>query len=201
MPCARSSLIVGDNEPYAGALEGDCVHKHATMRGLANALIEVRQDLIRDEAGQAEWARAGLILRRILANSRADTTFHADSAIMDHVGRAPHTRSAQAGGGMGYAQIDPKLEVELEAAAFRRLVAHLRQRTDAQNIDLMNLAGFCRNCLANWYQEAAIEKGIDVEGRSARAGVRHALQGVEGAHQAEASTEQLGQFEAAHKNH
>jgi len=54
--------------------------------------------------------------------------------------------------------IDPKTTLELEAAAFRRLVAHLRERTDVQNIDLMNLAGFCRNCLANWYREAAEEK-------------------------------------------
>jgi hypothetical protein len=49
---------------------------------------------------------------------------------------------------------------DLEAAAFRRLVAHLRERTDVQNIDLMNLAGFCRNCLSNWYREAAEDRGI-----------------------------------------
>ena len=49
---------------------------------------------------------------------------------------------------------------DFEAAAFRRLVEHLRERTDVQNIDLMNLAGFCRNCLSNWYQEAAAERGI-----------------------------------------
>jgi hypothetical protein len=58
------------------------------------------------------------------------------------------------------AAIDPKTRVELEAAAFRRLVTHLRERTDVQNIDLMNLAGFCRNCLSNWYQEAAHDRGI-----------------------------------------
>ena len=51
--------------------------------------------------------------------------------------------------------IDDKTRTELEAAAFRKLVQHLRDRTEVQNIDLMNLAGFCRNCLANWYQEAA----------------------------------------------
>ncbi len=50
-------------------------------------------------------------------------------------------------------------EREFEAAAFRRLVAHLRERPDVQNIDLMNLAGFCRNCLADWYREAASERG------------------------------------------
>jgi hypothetical protein len=57
---------------------------------------------------------------------------------------------------------------ELEAAAFRRLVEHLRQRSDVQNIDLMNLAGFCRNCLANWYQEAAAGAGIAMEKPEAR---------------------------------
>ncbi|WP_064694353.1 DUF1244 domain-containing protein [Rhizobium aegyptiacum] len=53
-------------------------------------------------------------------------------------------------------------QTELEAAAFRRLVAHLRDRSDVQNIDLMNLAGFCRNCLSNWYREAAEAEGVPV---------------------------------------
>lgn len=57
---------------------------------------------------------------------------------------------------------------ELEAATFRRLVAHLAERTDVQNIDLMNLAGFCRNCLSRWYAEAAAEKGLDVDQAAAR---------------------------------
>ena len=62
-----------------------------------------------------------------------------------------------------------KTRTELEAAAFRRLLAHLRERSDVQNIDLMNLAGFCRNCLANWYQEAAAEKGTVIAKDQARA--------------------------------
>ena len=53
-----------------------------------------------------------------------------------------------------------QIELEFQAAAFRRLISHLRNRTDVQNIDLMNLAGFCRNCLSNWYQDAAEQKGI-----------------------------------------
>ncbi len=57
---------------------------------------------------------------------------------------------------------------ELEAAAFRSLVAHLQSRTDVQNIDLMNLAGFCRNCLARWYQEAAAEGGVELTKDEAR---------------------------------
>lgn len=59
-------------------------------------------------------------------------------------------------------------ETELQAAAFRALVAHLKDRTDVQNIDMMNLAGFCRNCLSRWYQEAAEEKGIEMDKEQAR---------------------------------
>ncbi|MXN65317.1 DUF1244 domain-containing protein [Stappia sp. GBMRC 2046] len=64
--------------------------------------------------------------------------------------------------------IDEKTRMELEAAAFRRLVSHLRERTDVQNIDMMNLAGFCRNCLSNWYRDAAGEKGLDLDKEEAR---------------------------------
>ena len=66
------------------------------------------------------------------------------------------------------AELTKEQQTELEAAAFRRLVTHLRERTDVQNIDMMNLAGFCRNCLANWYQDAAKEKGIGLEKSQAR---------------------------------
>ena len=59
-------------------------------------------------------------------------------------------------------EIDDATRTELEAAAFRRLVDHLRERTDVQNIDLMNLAGFCRNCLSKWYAAAADEKGLEL---------------------------------------
>ncbi|MXU64029.1 DUF1244 domain-containing protein [Oceanomicrobium pacificus] len=64
--------------------------------------------------------------------------------------------------------MDDQTRLELEAAAFRRLVAHLRERTDVQNIDMMNLAGFCRNCLSRWYQEAAAEKGIEMSKEEGR---------------------------------
>ncbi|MGB3391268.1 MAG: DUF1244 domain-containing protein [Pseudaminobacter sp.] len=57
---------------------------------------------------------------------------------------------------------------DFEAAAFRRLVAHLRERNDVQNIDLMNLAGFCRNCLSNWYRDAAGEAGLDLSKEESR---------------------------------
>ena len=65
--------------------------------------------------------------------------------------------------------MDEQTKIELEAAAFRRLRQHLMQdRTDVQNIDMMNLAGFCRNCLSRWYQEAAAEKGIEISKDAAR---------------------------------
>ncbi len=66
-------------------------------------------------------------------------------------------------------EMDAPTRTELEAAAFRTLVAHLRQRTDVQNIDLMNLAGFCRNCLSRWYREAAEARGIALADADARA--------------------------------
>jgi hypothetical protein len=65
-------------------------------------------------------------------------------------------------------QLDDTTRTELEAAAFRRLVEHLRERTDVQNIDLMNLAGFCRNCLSRWYREAAEQQGVTLADPDAR---------------------------------
>ena len=64
--------------------------------------------------------------------------------------------------------MDEKTRIELEAAAYRGLVAHLRKRTDVQNIDLMNLAGFCRNCLSKWYRAAAEERGLEMSYDAAR---------------------------------
>jgi hypothetical protein len=64
--------------------------------------------------------------------------------------------------------MDDATRTELEAAAFRALRDHLRERTDVQNIDMMNLSGFCRNCLSRWYQEAANERGIEMDKAQAR---------------------------------
>ncbi len=65
-------------------------------------------------------------------------------------------------------EISTEKQIELEAAAFRRLLAHLGERTDVQNIDMMNLTGFCRNCLSNWYKDAAQADGIDLSKDQAR---------------------------------
>ena len=65
-------------------------------------------------------------------------------------------------------QVNKALMNEIEAAAFRRLLEHLKENTSVQNIDLMNLAGFCRNCLSKWYQEAAEDKGLEINKEQAR---------------------------------
>ena len=91
-------------------------------------------------------------------------------------------------------------KTELEAAAFRRLVAHLQDRTDVQNIDMMNLSGFCRNCLSRWYMEAANEQGDDLSKDQAR----EIIYGMpydewKSRYQTEATAEQKAAFETSHK--
>ena len=66
------------------------------------------------------------------------------------------------------AEIPDATRTEIEAAAFRRLVQHFRERTDVQNLDVMNLAGFCRNCLSKWYRAAAAERGVEISDPEAR---------------------------------
>ena len=96
--------------------------------------------------------------------------------------------------------MDDQTRIELEAAAFRRLQAHLQERTDVQNIDMMNLAGFCRNCLSRWYQEAANERGIEMskaEGREAFYGMP--FDEWKAKYQTDATDAQKAAFEEAHK--
>lgn len=98
--------------------------------------------------------------------------------------------------------MDDQTSIELEAAAFRRLRDHLRTRTDVQNIDMMNLTGFCRNCLSRWYQEEANARGIDMdkgEGREIVYGMPYG-KWVE-KHQVEASDAQKQAFDATPKDH
>ena len=92
---------------------------------------------------------------------------------------------------------DLKTQTELEAAVYRRLVAHLRERPDVQNIDLMTLAGFCRNCLGNWMQDAAAEKGLQISKDAARADVYGMpYEEWRAKHQKEATAEQTAAFNA-----
>jgi hypothetical protein len=94
--------------------------------------------------------------------------------------------------------MDDFMKTQLEAAAFRRLVAHLQQRTDVQNIDLMNLAGFCRNCLAKWYRAAADEQGLTLSYDDAREIVYGMpYEAWKQQYQREASTEQQQAFQQA----
>jgi uncharacterized protein len=98
--------------------------------------------------------------------------------------------------------IDDKTQTELEAAVFRRLVEHLRQRADVQNIDLMNLAGFCRNCLSNWMKDAADAKGLEMskdESREAVYGMPYDEWRAK--YQREASADQKAAFEKAAPKH
>ena len=98
--------------------------------------------------------------------------------------------------------IDDATRTELEAAAFRRLLQHLDSRADVQNIDLMNLAGFCRNCLANWYLDAATERSLPVSKDDSR----RAIYGMpyedwKALHQREATAEQQARFEETRPRH
>lgn len=99
-------------------------------------------------------------------------------------------------------KIDRALVTELEAAAFRKLVEHLRRRTDVQNIDMMNLAGFCRNCLSNWMKDAADEKGVAMSKDQSR----EAVYGMpyeewKKLYQREASAEQKAGFDQSGGKH
>jgi uncharacterized protein len=97
--------------------------------------------------------------------------------------------------------MDDKTRTELEAAAFRTLVEHLRERSDVQNIDLMNLAGFCRNCLSKWYRAAAAEKGLDLDYDAAREIVYGMpYEEWKAKHQTEATAEQKAAFAESHKH-
>ena len=97
--------------------------------------------------------------------------------------------------------LDDRTRTALEAAAFRRLVEHLRGRTDVQNIDLMNLAGFCRNCLSNWMKDAADQQGVALskdESRELVYGMPYET--WKSQHQTEATPEQMAALKASH-NH
>ena len=98
--------------------------------------------------------------------------------------------------------MDETTRTELEAAAFRRLLQHLSERTDVQNIDMMNLTGFCRNCLSRWYQEAASERGIEMtkeEGREIVYGMPYDEWRAK--YQTETSDAQKSAFAESHKGH
>ena len=181
---ANAGFVVGDNEPYSGELENDCLYRHGTMLGLPHVLIEVRQDLIADaHAARAFAKRLKLVIESALAEMGP-----------------PAIQFTRPLATAGNETMDERTREQLEAAVFRRLVAHFRSRTDVQNIDLMTLAGFCRNCLGDWYREAAAEKGIAMEKDAARELVYGMPQNEwKKRYQKEATPEQQAAFEAASK--
>ncbi len=190
----ETDVVTGDNEPYDGELENDCLYRHATMHGFPHVLIEVRQDLISDEDGIRSIAdRLETVLRGAL---------HAMGPPKLHFSRPLPVPPVFAPDSEGMPMMDEKTRTELEAAAFRRLVAHLRGRADVQNIDLMNLAGFCRNCLGDWYREAAAGKGIALEKDAARE-IVYGMPPAEWKkrYQKEASADAQAQFAKGQKTH
>jgi predicted N-formylglutamate amidohydrolase len=217
---AEGDLIVGENQPYAGQLEGDCLWQHGDQRGLANAIVEIRQDLIRDEAGQEAWGkRMSRVVEKVLqdaaiaglgASGSGEWGVGSGGVVVRQLptphSRPPHSPihdpAHQKCGDHPMTKLDKTLTTELEAAAFRRLVEHFRSRTDVQNIDLMNLAGFCRNCLSNWYQEAAAERGVELTKDVAR----EIVYGMpykewQARYQREASAEAVASFEKSKPQH
>ena len=197
----EEGLVIGENEPYSGELKGDTLYRHGTHRGLAHALIEIRQDLIRDEAGQRDWAeRLGGIMQSLLSRPDLAQELRAIryyGSYTDDDGPAVEAGAVAAKHRTDdMTEIDQATKTELEAAVFRRLVAFLRERTDVQNIDLMNLAGFCRNCLSNWYRDAAEERGIELSKDASRE-IVYGMPFAEwkAKYQTEATPEQLQRFE------
>ena len=183
-------LVVGDNEPYDGALEGDTMFDHGTLRGLAHMLVEIRQDLIAEPADARAWARR---LAPMIRTGLERPGHPYDPSLSEPRGIAPAARAPQGELAM---MPDDKTTTELEAAAFRRLVSHLRNRTDVQNIDLMNLAGFCRNCLSNWMKDAADERSLDLSKDEARELVYGMpYEEWKAKHQSEATPEQKAAFQ------
>ena len=171
------TLTVGANQPYTGELEGDCMEQHALSHGFLHVLIEIRQDLIATPEHAQAWAQRLVPVLRNALESLATPA-------------------------KGNQQMNDAKRTEIEAAVFRRLVSHLQSRTDTQNIDLMNLAGFCRNCLGNWLEEAARENGMQLS----RDEAREKIYGMpysewKARFQTEASEAQKKALEVSHKNH
>jgi predicted N-formylglutamate amidohydrolase len=184
---AAAGFVVGDNQPYSGELESDCLHVHGTMNGFPHVLIEIRQDLI----GTPEAARA--FARRLEPTVARALTDMGEPTIRFTRPLASPT---------GASIMDEPTRKELEAAVFERLVAHLRARPDVQNIDLMTIAGFCRNCLGDWYREAAAEKGISLGKDEAREIVYGMPpQEWKQRYQKETTPEQQAAFEKTQKTH
>ena len=178
---AEGDLIVGDNEPYSGQLEGDCLWQHATGRGLVNALIEIRQDLIRDCGRPGGLGAAALPhcpddLERYMSGTCAG------GAAGELRSMSTRRRSArQLNGGGAMTKIDNALVTELEAAAFRRLVEHLRERARRAEHRPHEHGGLLPQLPGQLVPGGGQRQGPRADqGGRARGHLRHALQGVAG---------------------
>ena len=171
--------MVGDNEPYHGALEGDTLDTHGNRRGLPHALIEIRQDLIAAKSGVDEWVeRVARVIEPIMN----------DPVTARREAGARHEHRRQDPNGTGGGGLSPAAGAPA-------------QRTDVQNIDLMNLAGFCRNCLSNWFEDAAKERGVAVTREEARTMVYGMpYEDWKARYQGEATASQKQAFEKSHKH-
>jgi predicted N-formylglutamate amidohydrolase len=184
---AAAGFTVGDNEPYSGELENDCLYRHGTQSGLPHILIEIRQDLVATSAMATAFApRIKVLLDQALAEMGSPRLFFSRALASPQ----------------GVPAMDETTKIELEAAAFRRLVAHLRERTDVQNIDLMITAGFCRNCLGDWYREAAADIGLALGKDEARE-IVYGMPPSEwkARHQTGVTPEKQAAFDRAQKTH
>jgi predicted N-formylglutamate amidohydrolase len=185
---AEPDLCVGDNEPYNGHLLGDSMYVHGTQRGIPHILIEIRNDLIETADDQEAWAeRLAPMLRE---------------AVPVATGSAPLISTPDVTEDAMTDRTTTDQTTALEAAVYRRLRDHLRAHPDVQNIDLMNLAGFCRNCLSRWYAEAAAEQGLDIGKAEAREIVYgEPYEAWRARHQREATPEQQASFAEASRDH
>ena len=198
---AEPALVVGDNEPYSGSEpEGYALATHGAAHRRPHVEIEIRQDEIDTAAGAARWAGAARPRSRRtcwpIGGCSKPPLLRVVGAIRAGHSGPPHYHDLNAG--TTEQTMDAKTRTELEAAAFRRLVHHFRERSDLQNIDLMNLAGFCRNCLSKWYRAAAAERGVELSYEAAREIVYGmTYQAWKSRHQAEATDAKVQAYQAS----
>src|SRR5690348_7297377 len=133
---------------------------------MAPAALPAASNMIRPAGGcgssggrQAAGCAAATAARNSVSRKARESDMRPIRPVFRAYGKTPRQRLSSPQRA-GVCPMDDKTRTELEAAVYRRLVEHLRARTDVQNIDMMNLAGFCRNCLSNWMKDAADEKGV-----------------------------------------
>ena len=161
---AIPDIEVGDNVPYSGQLKGDTLYRHGTGRGLAHALVEVRQDLILGPEGQKQWAmRLAKVLGKVL--SETGGALHAIELHGSHTDMEPRADALPRKERRRWTT-RPRSSSRLPPSGVSSRI--FASAADVQNIDLMELAGFCRNCLADWYREAAAAKGLPLSKEEAR---------------------------------